>query len=108
MKRGDVVILAERGALTGKPRPAVVIQSDTVNDLATRVVVALVGSSGPEAPAFRIAVLPDADNGLVTASRIMVDHLVTVARSSIARQVGRIDPVTMRAVDAALRRWLAL
>jgi mRNA interferase MazF len=108
VKRGDVVIIAERGALTGKPRPAVIIQTDVVNDQATRVIVALIGASGPEAPSVRIAVLPDAENGLAAPSRIMVDRIATVARTGIARRIGRIDPATMRAVDDALRRWLGL
>lgn len=102
------MIISERGSLMGKPRPAVVVQSDDVNDHATRVTLALVGSTGPEAPRYRIAVLPDADNGLQQASRIMADRVVTLERGSIEKVVGRIDPTTMRTVDDALRLWLNL
>ena len=108
LRRGDVVIIAEQGRLTGKPRPAVVIQSDDVNDLATRVTLALVGSTGPEAPDFRISVLPDPENGLMQPSRIMADRIVTIERASIDQQVGRIDPSSMRLLDTAIRRWLDL
>ena len=31
MKRGTIVVVASRGAYTGKPRPAVVLQSDLFN-----------------------------------------------------------------------------
>jgi mRNA interferase MazF len=30
--RGDILIVATRGACTGKPRPAVVVQSDVFNE----------------------------------------------------------------------------
>jgi mRNA interferase MazF len=108
MRRGDVVIISEPGRLTGKPRPAVVIQSDRVNPFATRVTLALVGSTGPDVPEFRIPVAPDDANGLDRPSRIMADRVVTLQRNSIEQTVGRIDDGTMFAVDDALRQWLGL
>jgi mRNA interferase MazF len=108
MKRGDILIVAEPGRLTRKPRPVVVVQSDVANAAATRVTVALVGSSGPELPGIRLAIAPDATNGLDRRSKIMADRLVTIDRASIRQRIGVVDAGTMRQVDDALRRWLDL
>lgn len=108
MRRGDVVIIAERGALTGKPRPAVVIQSDVFNPVSNWVTLAIIGTSGVDAPTVRIAVLPDENNGLRAPCRIMTDRIVTVRMSSISAVVGAIHPATMTAVDQALRHRFAL
>jgi len=108
VKRGDVEIVAERGALTSKPRPAVVVQSDDAPLDARRVTVAVITTTGIDAPLVRIPVLPDNDNGLQRPSRIMTDRVTTIEKSSVHRIIGSIHPTTMRSVDDALRRWLAL
>ena len=51
MRRGDVVIAAAQGEY-GKPRPAVVVQSDVVQQFDT-VALALLTTTGIEAPAIR-------------------------------------------------------
>ncbi len=108
MKRGDVVIMAERGALTGKPRPAVVIQADLFNAIDDWVMLVIIGTGGPDAPSVRIAVLPDETNGLRQPCRIWTDRIVTIRALSVSSIIGVIHPATMRAVDQALRYRLAL
>lgn len=108
MKRGDVVIVSERGQLTGKPRPAVVVQSDTATPLASRVTVALITSSDLDLPLVRVLVHPDERNGLAKSSRIMADRLMTVRKTSIDRVIGSLDDRSMQSVDVAMRRWLSL
>ena len=53
IKRGDVVICAAPGDY-GKPRPAVVVQSDLFNGTHSSVAVCLITSHLEEAPLFRI------------------------------------------------------
>ena len=108
MKRGDVVIVATRGAYTGKPRPALVIQSDLFNDTHTSITVCPVTTDVIDAPLFRVTVPPGQRTGLMTASQIMVDKIVSVPRSSIAKRIGRCDDAELELVEDALRRWLAL
>ena len=108
MKRGDVVIVAERGALAGKPRPAVVVQSDAAPADARRITVALITTGGIDAPLVRIPVLPDQDNGLTQPSRIQTDRIATVSKANVGQIIGTVHPTTMRSVAEALRRWLAL
>jgi mRNA interferase MazF len=108
VKRGDVVIVATRGAYTGKPRPALVIQSDLFNDTHTSITVCPVTTDVIDAPLFRVTVPPGQRTGLMTASQIMVDKIVSVPRSSIAKRIGRCDDAELELVEDALRRWLAL
>jgi len=72
VKRGDIVTVALSGDY-GKPRPAVVIQSDWV-DGTDSVLVCLFTSTLRDAPIFRLTVEPLPANGLKTVSQVMVDN----------------------------------
>ena len=108
MKRGDFVIAAERGRLTGKPRPWLVVQSDAFNDHHASITLALVTSGTADFPYFRVAVLPRPDNGLAEPSIIQVDKLATVSRDNIACVIGNASEAELAEVDDALKRWLDL
>ncbi|HEY0013190.1 MAG TPA: type II toxin-antitoxin system PemK/MazF family toxin [Allosphingosinicella sp.] len=108
MKRGEIVIAAERGRLSAKPRPWLVVQSDAYNALHPSLTLCLITSMKTGAVQFRIAVQASTENGLDEASEVMVDKLVTLSRESIVRVVGTLEPAPLADVDAALRRWLDL
>jgi mRNA interferase MazF len=106
--RGDIVVVATRGAYTGKPRPALVVQSDLFNSTHASITVCPITSDCIDAPLFRITIPPGGRTGLKTASQVMVDRVVSVPSSSIGKAIGRCDAAEMRAADDALRGWLAL
>ena len=106
MRRGDVVTVATSGDY-GKPRPALVIQSDYFVDHPS-VTMLPITSYIREAPLFRIAVPADQANGLRTDSQIMVDKTVTVARDKLGSRIGQVDSVTMVEVDRALAVFLGI
>lgn len=108
MNRGDVVIVAARGPFTGKPRPAVVVQSDDFNPTHASVTVCLISSDLVAAPAFRIAVPGGAETGLLVDSQVMVDKLITLHTDRLRDTVGRIEAGAMAEINDALRRWLSL
>lgn len=108
MKRGDVVIAAEKGRLTGKPRPWLVIQSDAFNATHSSITVALVTTRQTGHGLFRVPVEGGRETGLETASEIQCDKLATISRDSVMRVAGAADETTIDLVDAALRRWLDL
>jgi len=108
MIRGDLVIVATRGAYTGKPRPALVVQADMFNDTHASITVCPVTSDVIDAPLFRVSVPPGARTGLESASQVMVDKVVSVPRSAVGRKVGGCGATELELVDEALRRWLAL
>ena len=100
MRRGDLVTIALQGDL-GKPRPALVIQSDLF-DVHPSVTILPVTSELRDAPLFRIPVQPGEGNGLSKPSQIMVDKPQSVAREKVGAAFGRLDDETMMAVNRAL------
>jgi mRNA interferase MazF len=101
MKRGDVVTVAVAGDY-GKPRPAVVVQTDLLNDTHASVVVCLVTSTLLAAPLLRLTVEPSPRNGLHQRSQLMADKLVTVRREKIGARIGVLEEETMLGLSRAL------
>jgi len=104
VKRGDVVTIALQGDY-GKPRPALVIQSDLF-DSHPSVTILPITSELRETPLFRVDVEPNDANGLRKKSQIMVDKAQTVARGKIGKTVGRVDDQTMMGVTRLLALFL--
>jgi len=107
INRGDVVICATPGDY-GKPRPAVVVQSDFFNGTQSSVVVCLITSHLEDAPLFRIAVPPGRTTGLKLESQVMVDKVIAIPRNKITRRAGALAASSLREIDNALRLWLEL
>ena len=105
--RGDVVLVVAAGDY-GKPRPAVVVQSDLFNDTHASITVVPVTSSLVDAPLFRLAVEPSPGNGLRTLSQLMVDKLTTVRRERIGATIGVLEPDPTTRLNRALALWLGL
>jgi mRNA interferase MazF len=101
MKRGDVVTVAAAGDY-GKPRPAVIVQTDALPAEHASVVVCQMTSELSEAPDFRITIEPTTKNGLRARSQVMADKPVTIRRERIGRQVGRLDERDVVRLNIAL------
>ena len=106
MKRGDFVTIAMQGDF-GKPRPALVIQSDPFSEHAT-VTVLPVTSTLVAAPLLRIKVQPSLESGLQKTSQVMVDKAMTVKRDKIGPSFGRIDADSMVEVERCLAVFLGI
>jgi len=104
LRRGDLVAIALPGDF-GKPRPALVIQSDQFIETATVSVLLLTGTL-VDAPLIRMDIAPAPDNGLRKASQIMVDKVMTVRRDKVGEPFGRLDDKTMVSVNRALALFL--
>jgi mRNA interferase MazF len=107
VKRGDVVLCAARGDY-GKPRPAVVVQSDLFNPTHASVTIFPLTSSLEEARFFRLKLKPASSNGLKKVNQVMIDKISTLAEKRIGKVIGRISGSEVKELDAALRLWLAL
>jgi mRNA interferase MazF len=101
MKRGDVVIVAAAGDY-GKPRPAVIVQTDALPQTHAFVVICQMTSEIVDAPDFRITVDPTSRNGLQVRSQVMADKPVTVRRGRIKQLIGRLDQRDIRRLNVAL------
>ena len=107
MKRGDVVICAAPGDY-GKPRPAVVVQSDLFSGTHSSVVVCLITSHLEDAPLFRIPMRAGKATGLERESQVMVDKVIAIPRSKITGRAGVPSAGALKDIDHALRLWLKL
>lgn len=106
MNRGDLVTIALSGDF-GKPRPALVIQSDQFDQTST-VTVLLISGTLVDAPLIRTTIEPTPGNGLHKPSQVMVDKAMSVKRDKIGAIIGRLDPEAMLAVTRALAVFLAI
>jgi mRNA interferase MazF len=101
MKRGDIVTVAAAGDY-GKPRPAVVIQTNAFPQSHPSVIVCQMTSELSDAPDFRITIEPSATHGVRLRSQIMADKPVTVRRERIGQAIGRLGEEDMRRLNVAL------
>ena len=106
MIRGDFVTLAMQGGF-GKPRTALVIQSDQFNEHAT-VTVLLVSSALVDAPLFRVIVQPTPGNGLQKPSQVMVDKAMTVKRDKLGEVLGSASDAAMLEIGRCLAVFLGI
>jgi mRNA interferase MazF len=100
MKRGDLITVSVQGD-HGKPRPAVIVQSDKVTGVDT-VLVAVLTSNREGLGAFRIEIPPSPANGLRLDSVVMLDKVTMVLRGKCGPVIGRLLPDEMNAVENGL------
>jgi mRNA interferase MazF len=101
MKRGDVVTVAVAGDY-GKPRPAVIVQTNAFPETHSSVVLCQMTSELSDAPDFRITIEPSDASGVRVRSQIMADKPVTVRRERIGRTIGRLRDEDIRRLNIAL------
>ena len=106
MTRGDLVTVSLHGD-QGKPRPALVVQSDLFGELGSVTVLPITGTT-IDAPLLRVPVEPSGQNGLAKRSEIMVDKPQTPPRNRVGPVFGRLDDATLVTVNRVLAVFLGL
>ncbi len=101
MRRGDLVTVAAAGDY-GRPRPAVIVQTDAFPGSHASVIVCPLTSDMTEASHFRIAVEPNIENGLRARSQVMADKPLTVRRARIGKRIGALGADDMARLNVAL------
>jgi len=104
MRRGDIVTVSLPGDY-GKPRPALVIQSD-IFDEHPSVTVLPITRYVVDAPLLRIEIGPR--HGLERRSQIQIDKPQTPRRERIGAIIGHADDALLREVNRALTVFLGL
>ena len=104
--RGALVTVALQGDY-GKPRPAVVIQSDYFADLGT-VVVLPVTSTLVDAPLLRLTLVPSDINNLKQQSQVMMDKPVTVKQDKLGAIFGSLTPEELLRINRSLMVLLGI
>jgi mRNA interferase MazF len=106
MKRGDFITITLQGDF-GKPRPALVVQSNQFDEHAT-VSVLLVSGTLVEAPLLRVTVQPDTRNGLQKPSQVMIDKIMTVRRDKLGEPFGTASDDVMLKIGRSLAVFLGV
>ena len=104
--RGDLVTVVLTGDY-GKPRPALVIQSDAFRDVPSTTVLPL-SSTLMDLPLIRIPVEPTLQNGLRHTSQVMLDKATTVRADKVGPVFGKLDPETMTRINRAIALFFGL
>lgn len=107
MKRGEIWTISGGPDYAGKPRPAIIIQSDDF-DATLSVTVCLLSGTPVENVYARFTVAPSAANGLETHSSVMVDKISTIPRSKVGRFVGQLDAKDAALLDQRVALFLGL
>ncbi len=107
MRRGKFVTVATPGDY-GKPRPALIVQSDLFADLPSVVICPLTSTIRTDADQFRIDVAPSAQNGLRELSQIAIDKITVVPGLKIGGVIGVAEDALLLRVNRALALFLSI
>ena len=106
MRRGDLVTIVLQGPY-GKPRPALIIQSDLFSEHPSVTIIPIT-SELRDTPLFRVPVRYGESTGLRKPSEVMVDKVQTVPGEKIGAVFGRLAEEDMLAVNRALAVFLGV
>jgi mRNA interferase MazF len=106
-RRGDIVLAVLSGDY-GKPRPALVIQSDLFNETHASLVLCPLSSEVTGLTAFRVHLPASEETGLRVESEVMVDKMIAAKRERIRRRIGHAPREQLATVDRALTLFLSL
>ena len=106
MRKNDVVTVVLPGNL-GKPRPAIIVQSDLFAETGTVVILPLT-STLTDISIFRILIEPSPQNGLRTSSQVMLDKVSNLPRDKVGGVIGQIDNDTATSISRGLALFFGL
>jgi mRNA interferase MazF len=107
MRRGQFVMVATSGDY-GKPRPALVVQSDLFAELPSVVICPLTVTLRDDADQFRLEVDPSKKNGLREVSQIAIDKITVVPAAKIGGVIGEASDALLLRVNRALALFLGI
>ena len=101
MKRGEIWTQSGGSGYAGKPRPALIVQSDLLEGTDS-VITCLFTAHGSRAIPSRLAFDASAANGLHEPSDLMADKIMAVSRNKLGRRMGALTDEDMALVEQAL------
>jgi mRNA interferase MazF len=107
MARGQFVTIVLAGDY-GKPRPALIVQSDLFAELSSIVVCLLTTSLRDDADQIRITVEPSAENGIRQVSQICIDKISVLPAGKIGAVIGQADDALMLRVTRSIAVFLGI
>lgn len=107
MRRGEVWTVAGARGFLGKPRPAVILQSEAFEQTLS-VVVCPLTTDATNAPIFRLVIEPNNENGLRRRSVIMTDKIGAVDRGKLGARLGRLTVEEISRLERAVLIFLGM
>jgi mRNA interferase MazF len=107
VRRGQFVVVATSGDY-GKPRPALVVQSDLFAELPAVLICPLTTTLRDDADQFRLEVDPSKRNGLREVSQIAIDKITVVPVAKIGDVIGEAGDALLLRVNRALALFLGI
>ncbi len=105
MKRGEIWTVTGGPDYAGKPRPAVIIQSNKF-DATRSVTICPLTTTLVDASPARFTVQPSLDNGLDAPSHVMADKISTVPKQKLGRKVGQLSASDVLALNRTVAVFL--
>jgi mRNA interferase MazF len=104
VKRGDIVTVA-----AGKPRPALVVQSNHLLPYPMVIVVPFTSEIDARPPPFtRLTIDPSPVNGLRRVSQLMIDRVIGLPALTLRPTGGRLEDHEMTEITRLLALWLGI
>jgi len=107
LSRGDIAIVIAPGDY-GKPRPALILQSNVFQETESVVVALITSDQRPGSALFRKPIAPSDGNGLRRISDVMLDKLVSLPRAKIGEAVGHLTSAEMAEITSSLALFLGM
>jgi len=107
LRRGDIVTAVFPGEY-GKPRPAIVIETDVLPGTSSVLLCMITSEVREEIVQRRILIAPSPDNGLQVRSQIQVDKIFAIKRTRCGEIVGRLEESMTEQLNAALALMVGL
>jgi len=110
-RRGDIYLINFDPTVCAKikkTRPGLVLQNDIANRFSPITIVAAVTSRVAEVLYPTEVCLRKGEGGLDVDSVVLLNQIRSVDKQRLIRRLGRVKPVTLRAVDRAIAISLGL
>ena len=105
--RSDIVTIADCDVeFAGKPRPALVLQSQ--HFVTMTLTVCPITSVAVDAPLLRIALPATEASGLVMPSWAQIDKIITISRRRTGGRIGHLDNMKLFEISQALLVFLGI
>jgi mRNA interferase MazF len=107
LKRGEIWTVSGGPDYSGKPRPAIIVQSDSFDATLSVTLCLLTGTLVNAEPA-RFLLTPSPRNGLQMRSEAMVDKISTLPKNKVGRRIGELDAEDVVRLDHHILLFLGL
>jgi mRNA interferase MazF len=107
LKRGEIWTIAGGPDYVGKPRPAIILQSDRFDATLSITVCPLTGAPIDNVYT-RFAIAPSRGNGLEIQSQAMVDKISTIPKSKAGRRIGQLSAADLSMLNQRVALILGL